>query len=366
MDIQMPSTAYTAADTLPHLATRADAAYLDFVEGLRDYLLGSGADFERRLNEAAVAEEQRRARAFDSVDEIRDFLESMPATHLRNRLTRTQQEMKWFKLRDSFAAQRAELLAELDRWDGRGPAKLQLDPEFVHPPYTNVHFHLQPGGYFKDELAGFLYHYGTKVFFRGENDQDELHDKLVRFVPPPPDGRVERVLDFACSMGQSTTAFKARFPQAEIIGIDHSAPMLRAAHRRASMLGSEVTFAQRLVEDTRYGDGEFDMVFAFILFHELPQRIVRAACKEAHRVLRAGGAFAVYDFTETAAKSPYQRYHRYFDARHNGEPYSQDFCDCNLEQILRDSGFAAVKAVPLPDRSGGAGYMKHWYAVKGS
>jgi SAM-dependent methyltransferase len=354
----------TAADTLPTLASRADAAYLDFVEGLREYLLGSGTDFERRLNDAALAEEARRGQPFEDVEAIRAFLESMPITHLRNRLARTQQEMQWRKLRDSFAAQRRELLAELDIWDTRGPAKLELDPAFVHPPYTNVHFHLQPGGYFKDELAGFMYHYGTKVFFRGDNDRDELHDKLVGFVPAPPTGGVTRILDFACSMGQSTTAFKVRFPAADVIGIDHSAPMLRAAHRRASMMGSAVTFAQRLVEDTRFPDGHFDMVFAFILFHELPMRIVHAACREAARVLRPGGVFAVYDFMETGSKSPYQRYHRYFDARHNGEPYSQDFCDCDLAEILRASGFSAVKAVPLPDRSGGAGYMKHWYAVK--
>jgi SAM-dependent methyltransferase len=353
-----------AADTLPTLASRADAAYLDFVEGFREYLLGAGTDFERRLNDAALAEETRRGRPFADVEEIRAFLEGMPITHLRNRLTRTQQEMQWFKLRDSFSAQREKLLAELEAWEGRGPAKLQLDPGFIHPPYTNVHFHLQPGGYHKDPLAGFMYHYGTKVFFRGDNDHDELHDKLVGFVPPPQHGEVARVLDLACSMGQSTTAFKARFPAAEVIGLDHSAPMLRAAHRRASMMGSEVTFLQRLAEDTRLPDGHFDMVFAFILFHELPQRIVRAVCREAARVLRAGGVFAVYDFTETAAKSPYQRYHRYFDARHNGEPYSQDFCDCDLAAILRDSGFGFVKAVPLPDRSGGAGYMKHWYAVR--
>ena len=51
------------------------------------------------------------------------------------------------------------------------------------PPYLNVHFHLQPGGYHHDELSGFLYHYGTKVFFRGDNDRDELHEKLVGLVP---------------------------------------------------------------------------------------------------------------------------------------------------------------------------------------
>lgn len=351
------------SETLPPLATRADASYLDFVEGFREYILGPGADFERRLNAAAEAEEARRGAKFARVEEIRDFLEAMPVTHLRNRLTRTQQEMKWVKLRQSYDAQRAQLLAELALWDERGPARLELDPDFVHPSYTNVHFHLQPGGYYKDELGGFLYHYGTKVFFRGDNDKDELHAKLVGFVPPP-SGQVKRILDLACSMGQSTTAFKARFPAAEVIGIDHSAAMLRAAHRRASMLGSEVTFAQRLVEDTRLPDGHVDLVFAFILFHELPQRIVRATVAEALRVLRPGGAFAIYDFNGTDGQSPYQRYHRYFDARHNGEPYSQDFCDCDLTAILRDAGFSVTKAAALPDRAGGPGYMKHWYAVR--
>jgi ubiquinone/menaquinone biosynthesis C-methylase UbiE len=349
-------------DPLPPIASRADTAYLDFVEGFRDYLLGAGSGFETRLNQAAEAEEQRRGRRFADVEEVREYLEAMPLTHLRNRLARTQQEMKWNKLAQSYSTQRAELLAELEHWDTRGPAKLVLDSEFVHPPYTNVHFHLQPGGYHKDELGGFYYHYGTKVFFRGGNDHDELHGKLVSFVPPPA-GKLERVLDLACSVGQSTTAWKRRFPQAEVIGLDHSAPMLRVAHRRVSMLGMDVTFMQRLAEETRFPAAHFDLVFAFIVFHELPLRVTRAVVAEALRVLRPGGTFAIYDFARTADKSAFQRYHRYFDARHNGEPYSQDFCDCDLTAILSEAGFQ-VRAVPVPDRQGGAGYMSHWYAVK--
>ena len=356
--------ASTVPDALPALAARADASYLDFVEGLRGYILGTGASFESRLSQAAEAEVARRGAAFATVEDIRQFFEALPLVHLRNRLTRTQQEMKWSKLSASYAARREQLLAELGAWDERGPARLELDPEFVHPPYTNVHFHLQPGGYHKDELGGFLYHYGIKVFFRGDNDKDELHDKLVGSVAPPADGQVRRILDFACSMGQSTTAFKARFPQADVVGIDHSAAMLRAAHRRASMLGSDVSFVQRLVEDTRMPANLFDIVFAFIVFHELPQRVARAAVAEALRVLRPGGVFAIYDFNGTESQSPYQRYHRYFDARHNGEPYSQDFCDCDLTAILQSAGFTVPKAAALPDRAGGPGYMKHWYAVK--
>lgn len=351
-------------DAMPTLAQRADASYLDFVEGFREYILGKGADFEERLNGALTAEETRRGRGWQDVEEIREFVQTLPLGRLRDRLARTQQEMKWHALQRSFALQRTELAAELAAWDGRGPGKLELDPQFVHPPYVNVHFHLQPGGYYKDELSGFLYHYGTKVFFRGDNDRDELHAKLVATVPPPADGRVEKILDLACSIGQSSTAFKRRFPQAEVTGIDYSAPMLRVAHRRAAMLGDEVTFAQRLVEDTRYADAEFDITFAFIVFHELPLRIIRETVREAARVTRPGGTFAIFDFTGTRDKSPFQRYHRWFDARHNGEPYSQDFCDCNLAQILAEHGFL-VAAAPVGQRSGGAGYMQHWFATRG-
>jgi ubiquinone/menaquinone biosynthesis C-methylase UbiE len=139
--------------------------------------------------------------------------------------------------------------------------------------------------------------------------------------------------------------------------------MLRVAHRRAAMLGDEVTFAQRLVEQTGFAEAQFDITFAFIVFHELPLRIIRETVREAARVTRPGGIFAVYDFTGTRDKSPFQRYHRWFDARHNGEPYSQDFCDCDLDAILAENGFR-VAAAPVGQRSGGAGYMQHWFATR--
>ncbi len=362
----VPSRAVPAAaapDPLPRLARRHDAAYLDFVEGFREYILGKGADFEERLNSALLAEGERRGAPLHDPAQLREYLRSLPAGALRDRLARTQQEMKWQAIWRSLDEQRDALLAELTRWDARGPGRLELDPQFVVPPYLNVHFHLQPGGYHHDELSGFLYHHGTKVFFRGDNDRDELHEKLVGVVPAPVDGRVSRILDLACSVGQSTTAFKRRYPQAEVTGIDYSAPMLRVAHRRAAMLGDDVTFAQRLIEDTRYPDAHFDITFAFIVFHELPQRITHETVREAARVTRPGGLFAVYDFNPTSTMSPFQRHHRDFDAAHNGEPYSQGFCDCDFDAILAEHGFR-VAAAPIAKRSGGVGYMKHWFATR--
>ena len=362
----VPAAARAASpppDAMPKLARRHDAAYLDFVEGFREFLLGPGANFEERLNAMLLAEGERRGASLDAIEPIRAILREVPAAQLRDRLARTQQEMKWQGIWRALDEQRDALRAELGRWDARGPGRLELDPAFQVPAYLNVHFHLQPGGYHQDELSGFLYHHGTKVFFRGDNDRDDLHEKLVGLVPAPADGRVARVLDLACAVGQSTTAFKRRHPGAEVTGIDYSAPMLRVAHRRAAMLGEDVTFAQRLIEDTRYPDAHFDVCFAFIVFHELPQRIVRDTVREAARVTRPGGLFAVYDFNPTRAMSPFQRHHRDFDAAHNGEPYSQDFCDCDFDAILAEHGFR-VAASPLARRSGGVGYMKHWFATR--
>ena len=350
-------------DPMPHPDRRSDQAYLDFVEGLRDFLIGPGANFEPRLDALLQSEQQRRGRPLDDIEEIRAVLEARPLARLRNRLARTQQEMKWHRIAASFDSQRSQLAAELARFDARGPGRLELDAAFEMPAYARVNFHLQPGSYWQDELSGFLYHYGTKVFFRGDNDHDELHSRLVARVPAPDDGRVQRVLDLACSVGQSSTAFKARYPQAEVTGIDYSAPMLRVAHRRAVMQGSDVTFAQRLIERTRYPDGHFDIVFAFIVFHELPLRIIHETVREAARVTRSGGLFAVYDFEATKTMSPFQRYHRWFDARHNGEPYSQDFCDCDFDAILAANGFD-TEAAKADRRNGGVGFMKHWFATR--
>ncbi len=325
-------------DTFPHAATRDDASYLDFVEGLRGFILDD-MEFEKQVSPALSAARESGELSGDDVDALRQVLAPLPVVRLRNRLMRSQQMMKWKRIDRTLHAQQAELEAELDAYESRGPARLELTDGFVSPPYTNVHFHLQPGGYNADALSGYLYHYGTKVFFCGENDEDELHATIVnRALPAPADGEVGTILDLACSIGQSTTALKARFADADVTGIDHSAPMLRCAHRRAVMLGSDVTFRQALVEATGMADDSVDIVFAFILFHEIPIRIIRDTLSEISRVLRPGGIFAMYDFVSASLMDDFQRYHRFFDSRDNGEPYGDDFCYCDFEALADDAG----------------------------
>lgn len=345
------------ATILPELASREDESYLDFVETLRSFVL-DGMRFDQQLATRTAHLEDTSEPPEERLEKVREIARDMPIARVRDRLMRSQQEMKWRRIVSSLDARRDIHLDRLNFAEGRGPARLELNPDFEPPEYANVHFHLQPNGYHKDPLAGFRYHYGTKVFFVGDNDKDQLHASLVNnHLPLPADGRVSRILDLACSVGQSTTALKQRFPQAEVTGIDHSEPMLRCAHHRAVELGIDVCFSQRLVENTGYDDNSFDIVFSFILFHEIPMRIIRETLTEVSRVLRPGGMFAVYDFMMASGMTPAQLYHRHFDSRNNGEAYGDDFCYTDFDGLLDEFGF--VEAAPGKH----LGTTQIWYAT---
>ncbi len=342
---------------IPRPSSRADASYLSFLEGLREFVLNEQDGLDQDLDALFTREEARRGRPFEDLASIIAFMEATQAGPVRNRLMRSEQEMQWRRIQKSFDAHREALEAELAGFDARGPGKLLLDPQLVTPAYANVHFHLQPGGYHKDPLAGHYYHYGTKVFFRGLNDNERVHKGAAAATPLPEDGQVRRVLDVACSIGQSTTVLKQKFPDAEVWGIDHSAPMVRYAHRRAVLLDSDVNFAQRLAEDTRFPDDHFDVIYAMILFHEIPTRIAAEVLTETRRILRPGGVFVVHDFVDTEHSTPMQLYHRDFDSRYNGEAYAQEFCHCDFSSMLETAGLKVRRVI-----HDGYGYMNTWWA----
>ncbi|MCS7001738.1 MAG: methyltransferase domain-containing protein [Dehalococcoidia bacterium] len=325
--------------TMPAASERDDEAYLEYVESLRMHILNKVRATAVERGQQAVAEyEARTGRPVADIATYRAVLDSMPIVATRNRLMRTQQEMMWNGIVETYAKRKTELLAELDAYDKRGPGTVQWDPNFVYPEYyDSTEFHIQPGSYHRDPLAGYYYHYGTKIFTVGQNDYDQIQRAMINLVPVPADGQVRRILDLGVSIGQCTTAFKERFPQAEVWGIDVAAPMIRYAHKRAVDLGLDVHFAQRLAEDTGFPDNSMDIVFAYILFHEIPPAIREKVVAEAHRVLRPGGLFIVVDFpNRSAADRPeWADYARDFDTKENGEPYASLFVYSDFHDLLR-------------------------------
>jgi len=334
---------------LPRPTRLADESYLDFLESFRDLLL---TRMFPAMSEAGHARMAARGLAVDGstpLPEVQTAFAEAPIVRTWQRFMRTQQEMMWRRARESFARDETGHEAWLKAAEAKGPGRLVYDPAFVVPEAYRREIHLQPGGYTDDAtLGGIVYHYGTKVFYQGQNDQDELHAELAAKLTPPADGRVARVLDVGCTIGQATIVLKERFPDAEIWGLDVGLPVLRYAHACATERDADVNFVQALAEDMPFDDGHFDAVLAYILFHEVPIANVPAILAEIHRVLRPGGRFSIFEFpNHTSPLPPAYRFMIDYDSRDNCEPYSVDFVYSDFRAMLRDAGFEVEDGPPV-------------------
>lgn len=327
--------------SMPAATERDDESYLDFVEGLRVYTAAKVSPVVGERSSVAVKEyEASIGKRIGSIEEVHAALDAVPVVASRNRFMRSSQEMMWQGVIDTYMKKAPELLKELELADKSGPGSVEYDPNFKYPEYfSTVEFHIQPGNYHADPLAGYIYHYGTKVFFTGRNNNDDVQRQFVTTLPTPKDGQVRKIIDIGGSVGQTATALKERFPQAEVFGTDISAAMVRYSHKRAIDLGLDVHFQQRAAEDLfGHADNSADIVTAFIVFHEIPGHIAERVVKEAYRVLRPGGLFVIMDFKNSTsgdfANAP-GAYFRDFDTNDNGEPYATAFVQSDFPGLLK-------------------------------
>ncbi len=334
---------------LPRAPTLDDESHLGFYESLRNFTIREmfpplAGEIESAAIAAGLAPQVGRA----DQDTLVRAADTVPGVRLWKRLMRTQQQRTWGKVRDTLLASPEPWRKALTDSEAARPGRLHYDPAFKVPEYARREIHLQPGGYVGDELAGYVFHWGTQVFYQGENDQDELHRQVVDMVAAPADGTVHEVLELGCSIGQATTALKERFPEATVCGLDVALPMLRYAHLRATDRGIDVHFRQGLAEATGLESGRFDAVLAFILFHEVPERLFEPIIAEAFRLLRPGGTFTIVDAPNGDAFPAANRVWMQFDAEHNCEPYSQAFVSADLPALLERQGFRILERGPTP------------------
>ena len=323
-------------------------------KGLR---AASGAAFDRALAKLGLA-----PNALLTAEEVRAIADSDPLVNVSAKAWIINQQLMWKTLQDHFHTNSDHYLSELEAGDRSGPGTLELNPHMDIPAYARHEIHIQPGGYVGDPFAGYIYHYGTNSFYVGistfytgmsltGNNQDQVHEATASRLPLPEDGKVNRILDMGCGVGQLTVALQERFPEAEVWGIDVGAPMVRYAHFRGNRLGSKANFAQRLAEATQFPDNYFDLTTSYIMHHEVPAEISRKVIAEAQRVTRPGGVFYPIDFISGGIKArAHSMYARWWDHRWNNEVWTLDYHAMDFSAEIAQRGFTMparqVEALP--------------------
>lgn len=114
----------------------------------------------------------------------------------------------------------------------------------------------------------------------------------------PADLSPRSVLEVGCGTGVVLEAIARRFPQAEVLGVDLSEPMLARASRRAAAHRDRVRVERRSYDAPIDPSGGFDLVvasYALSMFNPGWEQAIDSASRD----LRPGGWLCVVDFHDS-------------------------------------------------------------------
>jgi ubiquinone/menaquinone biosynthesis C-methylase UbiE len=154
-------------------------------------------------------------------------------------------------------------------------------PAVVAPPRRAVPESQRAESLF--ERFAWIYIFCREKVFR--DDTRRIIRSLWPQGQPPPGGQI---LELGCGPGFYSRTLAARFPAANVTGIDSSKRQLEYARDKAHECGvPNCRFEKGNVLDLAQPSGAFDAVIASRLFTVLPER--ERAVAEIFRVLRPGG-----------------------------------------------------------------------------
>lgn len=107
-----------------------------------------------------------------------------------------------------------------------------------------------------------------------------------------------RCLDIACGTGDLCELLAAKYPQAEIVGLDLTEAMLNIARTRVQ--DPRVTFRAGDMCRMDFADASFDVVTGGYALRNAPD--LKQALAQIRRVLKPGGTAAFLDFSKPPSK----------------------------------------------------------------
>jgi len=336
-----------AGVTLPFEAR----AFQSFVRGLRGVWRDEAY---RRAVDAA------RASGADEPAQIERAALHAPAYRLYAWLERYSQQLKYYgrwgivRWMEAHEEALAALLAAAREHHAE---RLMLDPALPLPDYvTEVDTHQHAGGLWSDACDAFAYETSSGAYSFSLLDPKSPHAIYAEAAQAlVPDAR--RIADLGCTSGGSTRTLARAFPHAEVTGCDVCAPPLMLAHLRALEEGLIVHWRQASAERLPWDTASVDLVASHWLYHEMPPRAVRAALREARRVLRPGGGLLAYDMYIVPGGGIGRWLHAGYAARNN-EPFAHTYAGMDMRTELASAGFHDIDirlAYPSPDAAVASG-----------
>ncbi|KJH72460.1 class I SAM-dependent methyltransferase [Aliterella atlantica] len=217
------------------------------------------------------------------------------------------------------------------------------NPQLIYPEYYLRAFHAYDNGNLnweaalEVEVAAYAVHADIWKDAGAQGDsmlRSSYHEVISSQIPSQP----KDILDMGCSVGLSSFALQAMFPQAKITGIDLSPYFLAVAKYQSRQRNAQIDWFHAAAEATQLAANSYDLVSSFSMFHELPQSATRQIFQEAQRLLRSGGHFTIMDMnpkSEIFTKMPPY----ILTLLKSTEPYLDEYSSLDIEQALVEAGF---------------------------
>jgi ubiquinone/menaquinone biosynthesis C-methylase UbiE len=277
-------------------------------------------------------------------------VEELPLYHWFCFIERHYQRMKYSDPRWGLAAAlsaRPDWVAE-QLHPPQDSAYLRLRPELPLPAYYSaIDIHQHPGNLVGADYDGLMYR-ASATSIHPNTRRFEAHERMAQWLQSQ--GNFLSVLDMGCGFGKCGFPIARHFEQAQVLGIDLSAPCLRLAARTAEQEGlRNIRFEQADAAQVPYEDASFDLVTSTQLLHELPVEVISQVLAESYRLLKPGGLVAHLDFR---ARQPWPQFLIEGHSVRNNEGFLPGFNRMDIAAAYLAAGFEPVRIEPFAETEG--------------